>query len=528
MKFSFLPSLGALAGWGLSRYGQTSFQAPHHATSPGPGPVRYPAFVFNNQALFIGNSAPDYSKFTSFETPAENAFENAIFSLDLSVPWSASAPAWHKIDRPADFIPDNDSNKSGQMVMNKDGSIIYFFQGSNVRPYYVHKGKWGPVMSLTSGLTIRKSLMVDSDLGHIYGIEKTSEWSDYEWTLRMFDPVTNVISIISVIPPEANPQGGLGVYSSARKSFFFSSSKGAFTFYEYNIANKAWTFVPASGDVPSPRRGIACYAPINNGKQILMVGGARRLNLGSLSEDSEVVPTPSEPWPYPRSTWPPQKDVPTAAWPTYPTRTTQFILPRDNFPTGQPQPPSYEDWTWDQYQPSPIPSTNTYPGYNYYRGGYNAPRPPPATTTYPGYGYYRGGYNAPRPPPASTTYPGYDYYRGGFNAPRPPPASTTYPGYNHYRDGYPMPQPPSPRPARDVNQVLNDVFMFDVETFVWTKVSTTPIGYHGSACAVSGDSLILYGGYKTYYSEDDQTENDNVPSIYDIKRNTWVSTYIPH
>lgn len=235
MKFSFLPSLGALAGWGISRHGQTSFQAPHHATSPGPSHIRFPAFVFSNQALFIGNSELDY-----YSTSPENPFQSAIFSLDLSVPWSASAPAWHRIDRPADFVPDDFSNQSGQMVMNKDGSIIYFFQYMGVRPYYVHRGEWGPVANLTSDLSIRKSLMVDSDLGHIYGIE----WSHgYVWTLRMFDPVTNAISIVSEIPLQANPKGGRGVYSSARKSFFFMSSKGATTFHEYNIADKTWTFV---------------------------------------------------------------------------------------------------------------------------------------------------------------------------------------------------------------------------------------------------------------------------------------------
>ncbi|KAG0356703.1 hypothetical protein BG005_004351 [Podila minutissima] len=499
MKFSFLPSLGALAGWGLSRHGQTSFQAPHHATSPGPGHIRYPAFVFDNQALFIGNSEPDYSNSTSFETP----FETAIFSLDLSVPWSASAPAWHKIDRPADFIPDDVSNQSGQMVMNKDGSIIYFFQELNVRPYYVHRGEWGPVASLTSGLTIEKSLMVDSDLGHIYGIERSWQWSDYEWTLRMFDPVTNAISIISEIPPEANPKGGRGVYSSARKSFFFMSAKGATTFHEYNIADKTWAFVPASGDVPSPRIGVACYASVNNGKQILLVGGARSRYFESPSGDYEVAPTPTEPRPHPRSTWPPQHNIATAAWPTHPTRTARFIIPGDRFPTGQPQPPSYKDWTWDQYEPSPIPSTSTYPGYDYYQDGYDAPRPPPATTTYPGYNYYQGGYPTPQP-----------------NS--PPPANTLY--------NYPGDDFSSRRNSmEDFNRVLNDVFMFDVETSIWTKVSTTPVGYYGSACAVSGDSLILYGGYKGYYSEGlGLSENNNVPSIYDMKKNTWVSTYIPH
>lgn len=241
MKFNFLPSLGTLAGWGLSKFGQTSFQAPHHATSLGPGHISYVAYVFNDQGLFIGNSEIDYSSSTNPDL--ESPFRTAIFSLDLSVPWSASTPAWHQIDRPADFVPD-DINSTGQMVMSKDGSIIYFFQDSGVRPYYVHRGEWGPVVNLTSELKIKKSLMVDSDLGHIYGIGQSGEWPEDEpWTLRMFDPVTNAVSIVSEIPRRANPFGGRGAYSSARKSFFFMSSKGANTFYEYSIAHKTWTFV---------------------------------------------------------------------------------------------------------------------------------------------------------------------------------------------------------------------------------------------------------------------------------------------
>ncbi|KAI9231353.1 MAG: hypothetical protein BYD32DRAFT_214618 [Podila humilis] len=105
-----------------------------------------------------------------------------------------------------------------------------------------------------------------------------------------------------------------------------------------------------------------------------------------------------------------------------------------------------------------------------------------------------------------------------------PPTTATWTGYDN----------PSRGNSMDANQVVNDVFMFDVKTSVWSKVSTTPVGYYGSACAVSGDSLILYGGFK-YYDCDKSitygngyTENDNVPSIYDMKKNSWVSTYIPH
>ncbi|KAG0020139.1 hypothetical protein BGZ82_011684 [Podila clonocystis] len=545
MKFSFLPSLGALAGWSLSRPRQTSFQAPQHATSLGPGHVRYPAYVFNNQALFIGNSDPADFAYSETPDPPAAPFQTAIFSLDLSVPWSTSAPTWRKIDRPVDFVPDDYSNQSGQMVMNKDGSIIYFFQDMGVRPYYVHKGAWGPVANLTSELMIKKSLMVDSDLGHIYGIGKGDRMSDYdfEWTLRMYDPIANVISIVSEIPPQANPKGGRGVYSSARKSFFFLSSKGATTFHEYNIADKTWTFVRASGDVPSPRMGVACYAPVNNGKQIVLVGGAQSPHLESPNDEYEVRPTPSEAWAYPRSTWPPQHNFPTAGWQTYSTRPApQFILPGGSFPTGQPR--------------LPRPALN-YPGYGNFRVGYDTPRPhrpptattyyapqpPPAATTYPGYGYYRDGYDTPRPPLPVTTYPGYRNYRDSYDAPeapRAPPTTTTYPGYDYYpdEDEYLSIQPSSPPKNTfyksfsrdDFNKALNDVFMFDVETSVWTKVSTTPVRYLGSACAVSGDSLILYGGFNGYYLDGlvRLSENDNVPSIYDMKKNIWVSTYIPH
>lgn len=42
--------------------------------------------------------------------------------------------------------------------------------------------------------------------------------------------------------------------------------------------------------------------------------------------------------------------------------------------------------------------------------------------------------------------------------------------------------------------VLNDVYAFDVEATVWTRIATL-VGNFNAVCAVSGDSLILYGGY---------------------------------
>ena len=78
------------------------------------------------------------------------------------------------------------------------------------------------------------------------------------------------------------------------------------------------------------------------------------------------------------------------------------------------------------------------------------------------------------------------------------------------------------------NIVLDDVYEFDVETSVWTKIATTPVGYFNAVCAVSSDSLILYGGYREFDGSIGlKVPNSNVPSIYDLRTNIWVSEYTP-
>ncbi|KAF9207414.1 hypothetical protein BGZ59_011166 [Podila verticillata] len=39
-----------------------------------------------------------------------------------------------------------------------------------------------------------------------------------------------------------------------------------------------------------------------------------------------------------------------------------------------------------------------------------------------------------------------------------------------------------------------DVYQFDIESLIWPKSASSPIGRNDSGCAVSGDSLILFGG----------------------------------
>ncbi|KAF9304310.1 hypothetical protein BG003_001740, partial [Podila horticola] len=71
-----------------------------------------------------------------------------------------------------------------------------------------------------------------------------------------------------------------------------------------------------------------------------------------------------------------------------------------------------------------------------------------------------------------------------------------------------------------------DVFIYDVETSVWTKGENSTVGHVGGACAVSGDSLVLYGGYEVYGGKEGSVKN-SVPSVYNLKSNTWSSKYQP-
>lgn len=78
------------------------------------------------------------------------------------------------------------------------------------------------------------------------------------------------------------------------------------------------------------------------------------------------------------------------------------------------------------------------------------------------------------------------------------------------------------------NIVLDDVYEFNVETSVWTKISTTPVGYFNAVCTVSGDSLILYSGYQEFDGSIGlKVPNSNVMSIFNLKTNNWVSEYAP-
>ncbi|KAF9371530.1 hypothetical protein CPB97_001902 [Podila verticillata] len=90
------------------------------------------------------------------------------------------------------------------------------------------------------------------------------------------------------------------------------------------------------------------------------------------------------------------------------------------------------------------------------------------------------------------------------------------------------------------NAVQSDVYIFDITTAAWTKLKDAPSAFAYGVCAVSGDHLIVYGGYSEYtasvngsivYREDGSANGtiayNNAISILDLKTNTWVDEYKP-
>lgn len=82
----------------------------------------------------------------------------------------------------------------------------------------------------------------------------------------------------------------------------------------------------------------------------------------------------------------------------------------------------------------------------------------------------------------------------------------------------------------DINVALKDMYILDIPTVTWTKLPDAPSPYYKPICAVSADSLILYGGYSAHAGDIANgtiVTNGNEPSIFNLENNTWVKEYKP-
>ncbi|KFH63633.1 hypothetical protein MVEG_10327 [Podila verticillata NRRL 6337] len=92
------------------------------------------------------------------------------------------------------------------------------------------------------------------------------------------------------------------------------------------------------------------------------------------------------------------------------------------------------------------------------------------------------------------------------------------------------PQAVNGRAPADTNVALKEVYVLDVATATWSKLLDAPSPYYKPVCAVSADSLILYGGYSAHagnVANGTIVTNGGNPSILDLKENVWVTAYKP-
>lgn len=201
----------------------------------GPGIVANADYVSNDQKLFLSDGV--YNGVDKNQlTPRE-----IFYSLDLTVPWPASKPAWTKLAHQS-------QPHAGRMALSKDGSVVYFFNPNSVQPYNVQTAEWGTVTNFTGTEFGTSLIATDSDSGKIIGVQRSVLTypggprfiKDAQAIFSEFDPNDNSVVHTAVNVTEFTQKVA---YSSARKSLFFSSTGPDSILYEYNLATKNFTAV---------------------------------------------------------------------------------------------------------------------------------------------------------------------------------------------------------------------------------------------------------------------------------------------
>ncbi|KAF9369614.1 hypothetical protein CPB97_003456 [Podila verticillata] len=199
-----------------------------------------------------------------------------FYSLDLTVPWPATKPAWKKLPPP----PSTGwwDKPYGWMSLSKDGSTVRFVSYSSIQSYHVNTAQWDLSVNLTLsvGFGYGGYIVTDADMGRVYGFGSTQRHRGQISTpFVVFDPVSRIAALLNEPPSRVDGQFAQGVYSAARKSLYFLPERGALTLYEYSIGSDTWAKVDAKNDlIPSPRDG-ACFTTANGGRTLILAVGAK-------------------------------------------------------------------------------------------------------------------------------------------------------------------------------------------------------------------------------------------------------------
>lgn len=228
------------------------------AASTAPRGIGFARTVFNEQKLYYTSDAESYN-------------ESVFYSLDLTIPWPVSAPAWTKLP----FNPPVSGRplEASHMALSGNGSILYFFDQTMGTLSYDFQGSHWKALKYKNYqdlLGTFHAATTDTDDDLVYILEEPVEYAmenevapsmgwfpKMDWfpkvdTLLTLDMKTDIWSRERIVDLLKYTKGGLvlgWIYSSVRKSLVFLVSAKNMTLYEYHIPTKAIRPIVSLNDV---------------------------------------------------------------------------------------------------------------------------------------------------------------------------------------------------------------------------------------------------------------------------------------
>ncbi|KAF9081441.1 Multiple epidermal growth factor-like domains protein 8 [Mortierella sp. AD031] len=263
----------------------------HAQTNSAPTPVSGPAFARTATRLYILGGNPNFGN----KGPPLSQF----YSLDLSVPWNASTPAWTELSAgpPQAVFPATFSSDQKTMI------VFHLQSPSTASRYDVTTGVWTPSAAYLPANHFQGiSAVTDTNTGLVYMA------AGYSTSLRnmldVYDFATDTVTSSAMPAPEtalaARAYYG-NVWSQHRKSVLY--------FGGYNISvtpmdrlnivtelatdSQKWSTLPTSGPPPS-MRADHCIAANEDGTMVVIYGG-RPAN-GPYLGDINILNTKTQTW----------------------------------------------------------------------------------------------------------------------------------------------------------------------------------------------------------------------------------------
>ncbi|GJJ71534.1 hypothetical protein EMPS_03884 [Entomortierella parvispora] len=253
-----------------------------------PSPRRLPAFAKFNNKLYLqgGYNATDYV--------------GQLMSLDLSVNWPSSAPAWDT-SLPAGIITSRHGmaaiprNFSAGLGNSTQGYLLLVGSSNNItasfwNAYDIQQNRWSsvavtPKAPLTAADSFPhlqgQSVVTDPSTGYVYVVG--GYWNTSYNRLMIMDPSTRTLLSFETVTNKTSLTSESAVWSTARNTILVFGGSVAppnvaagislATVQEYNPATAVWSSLATTGDTPAGRMD-QCVAASDDGTTMILFGGS--------------------------------------------------------------------------------------------------------------------------------------------------------------------------------------------------------------------------------------------------------------